>query len=339
MAVIKGLPGLEATVVIAGKSLPEYDDPHEAPHDDEDVQAVAIVSKASSSVVLQARQIPHVIKYIEATPGKEFKVHFVRERCFQRSSHHIGVTLELDGQATVVHHEPSYSRKLGWETYINVIKNYTPGIGWRHQVPSDQCDEEMVNEHVANSKYLGTIRVLVYKMLASPSEARSSPLLFTPRDHIAEKALGGRVLHVSVGFGWEVLAHAPVDYKDCYQDPGKQPCAIFEFRYRTRVGLTKELILPPPNPIDFMTDSEVREYAKKAYYKKQDCINRKEGSNSIEVKKAAATASSTKRRLANADVPQSKRHEVIKQEDAIVIDTSDEDTKRGGGAESPFAWD
>ncbi|RYP08726.1 hypothetical protein DL764_001746 [Monosporascus ibericus] len=89
MAIIKEVPGLKAQIVdVKGAPLKEYDDPY-AEESDEELQLLATATKEGSNVTVDARKIPHVIKYMEAISGAEFGFEFIKFPNFEHRSHHL----------------------------------------------------------------------------------------------------------------------------------------------------------------------------------------------------------------------------------------------------------
>ncbi|KAI0096928.1 hypothetical protein GGR51DRAFT_566914 [Nemania sp. FL0031] len=322
MAIIKDVPGLEVTVEIDRRSLPEYDDPHAKICDDDDLEVLATATKEKDSVSTVVCQIPHVVKYIESIPGSEFSIRFVKESFFNSRCHQIGVAYEMDGIKSSLAQEPSRFGPGRWGFVYVGTRYYSEGVGWRgrkfkfnalQRVPTNQCSKQNICEDIARSKSLGTLRILVYRMescLVLPMPPTSKA--YIPRENLAEKALKGRALYAITGFGEEMPASGPTVCRgEKYQDPEQQPCAIFEFRYRTKEGLIEELIVPRPTPIDTMSDQEVREYARKAYLERQEYLKSRCDPKIKE--EEALPSSSSKRRSTYEDILLPERYKKAKK--------------------------
>ncbi|KAJ8131516.1 hypothetical protein O1611_g2115 [Lasiodiplodia mahajangana] len=323
MAIIKGVPGLEVTIQVDGQNLPEYDDTHANSCDDDDLEVLATVTKARDTVSIAAHQIPHIVKYIESIPGKEFCAKIVKEEYFDSKCHHLGVRYEVDGLKQFKH-EPLEYQSSKWTLKMDSRRHYTNRLGWRKRkfkftqltrVHTSQGSDQDVSEDLVRGRFLGTIRILVYRMeFCARLPVPLSSNIVRPRDEIMEKALQGRALYTIAGFGKEVPIPLPKpSFERKYQDPEGRPCAIFEFRYRTKEGLIEELILSPPTPIDSMSEKEVREYARKAYLERE-----KDKKNQLDPKikkEEAAPSCVSKRRSTSENISPSKRYKRTNRKD------------------------
>ncbi|KAI0144583.1 hypothetical protein GGR57DRAFT_326972 [Xylariaceae sp. FL1272] len=286
MAVIKDLPGLKVTIKVDGKDLQEYDDPYiEILDDDDELELLVTATKETDPVSLNVRHIPHVVKYIEATPGKEFVFSLVKEKDFDSGCNHMAVGCEGDGKRYSLIHAPLNQRRGEWHCLLDGTQ-YGP-VGNKRRRPflfsdlkpvsSEDGDEDTLNRSMAQSKDLGTLRVLWFKMKHCRSLRPFASPPIAPDDSVHEKALKGRALYTKAGLGRETATrYEDPDYEDNFQDPQKQPCAVFEFRYRTREGLIEERIIPRPTPIDGMTDEQVRAYALKLHREREDSVKKEE---------------------------------------------------------------
>ncbi|KAI1261390.1 hypothetical protein F5Y18DRAFT_440495 [Xylariaceae sp. FL1019] len=334
MAVIKDLPGLKVTIRVDGKNLQEYDDPYiEIADDDDELELLVTATKETDPVSLTVRHIPHVVKYIEATPGKAYEVVLVKEKGFDSHCNHLAMRGERDGRKSGLLHEPPTQRRGGWELTIDRAQYGL--IGNRRSrafmfaelkpVSSEHCNKEDLDQSMTRSKDLGTIRTLWYRMKScAPMPQKDYHSKYTPDDAIAEKALKGRALYAKAEYGPENPDSKEIPiFEENFQDPQKQPCAVFEFRYRTKEGLIEEGIIPRPTPVDSMTDAEVRAFAQKLYRERENNI--KEEPVKREIKRENTGCRSSKRAASdNAMLPPAKRYKETQRGDGKTeIDLSD----------------
>ncbi|KAI1121292.1 hypothetical protein F5Y10DRAFT_272233 [Nemania abortiva] len=336
MAIIKDLPGLEATIQVDGKSLHEYDDSHleisDSDDDHDDLGILATATKEKSSVSVAVHQIPHVVKYIEATPNKDFHITFVKQKDFDSRCDHLGAMIEIDGVEIDTFHEPSSHRNSKWKRHFRYLYYYSDEEGWRKchfrfshltRVSADQCSSDVdIFEDSADTMSLGTIRILVYRMGPSHYVPVKPEDCFLPENimgKVAEKALKGRALYAISGFG-KGMDSSPTTtlIENNFQDPEQRPCAIFEFRYRTKDGLIEERILPRPTPIDSMSEKEVRDYAMKAYLEREKSAKKELESRDLKTEHKTLPNSSAKRPITSGEELPSKRYKETKREDGSI---------------------
>lgn len=95
MAVIPSIPGLSVTVEVEGKAACEFR--HPFPERDNST----IIEREDFDLPSDYEgPLPHLVRYIEGTPGEEFEVVVVKEASFPRKSHHLGYILSIDGKDT-----------------------------------------------------------------------------------------------------------------------------------------------------------------------------------------------------------------------------------------------
>lgn len=135
MAIINELEGLEAWVVINGQRAREYNNPNDDEGDNY-LQLLVSATKVTIPVALNAQDIPHVVKYIEAIPDQNFQVHFKKAAGFTRKCNHLGIEWTVDNTPTALVHEPvqgKRDRKSEWATSIGSLETGNDDIGWsRH---------------------------------------------------------------------------------------------------------------------------------------------------------------------------------------------------------------
>jgi hypothetical protein len=96
------------------------------------------------------------------------------------------------------------------------------------------------------AKSLGSIRLLVYDMESTTETERGySGHRDMSITGISEKAIKGKAVTSSVQYGpAEKCPPLTVKPKDVYHHPLKLPCAVFEFRYRSRGKPSMHGMLP-----------------------------------------------------------------------------------------------
>lgn len=260
MAVIPGLPGLEATIEVNDKPLKEYDDPH-ARQPDEDLELLATSTKETEHVALNAKDIPHVVKYLEVESGTEFSCHFIKHASFHGRCDHLALTFERDLSKSYLSHEPSndgreWNRVLKYINFrgsngharrsmlfepLNIGKcgsHFPCSVTNLRPVSAEHSTLDTLNHDVFRARKLGTLRLLVYEMKhaeANKKDPRTPCRTSTSlHNHVMEKALKGRALDCAVSYGPAEPSDRIVEPENIFEDPLKRPCAVFEFRYRSR---------------------------------------------------------------------------------------------------------
>jgi hypothetical protein len=90
MAVIPSVPGLTVTIAVDGQALPEYDNPG--------IQGSETLTRDDFHLPNGHNDsLPHIMKFVESTPGKPFAIWVDRDPSFQLLSHHIAFHILLDG--------------------------------------------------------------------------------------------------------------------------------------------------------------------------------------------------------------------------------------------------
>ncbi|KAI1075008.1 hypothetical protein F5B20DRAFT_573726 [Whalleya microplaca] len=338
MAIIKEIPGLEATIQVNGKDLVEYDEPHPE-ETDREMQRLATATKESDSVTLDLKSIPRVRKYIEATSGTAFGFRFVKYRKFRHQCNHIAVSYESDGCQTDLAHEPDQSRRKAWANYMQELVTGNPRDGYEGQalifgkVTIDHEDPrglEDVQEEIIKAKRYGILRTLVYRMKPSTVvrdlSNMGSPCPEETSTNVPEKALKGRTITHNVQYSRPLRVCTPEDEpEDVYQDPSERPFAIFEFRYMSKEGLIREGILPNPTPIDNMNHDELVRYARDMYLKEQERALNQESNNQITKKEEDECSQGIRKRAHNStEGNPAKRYKETQREDGKVeVDLTD----------------
>jgi hypothetical protein len=95
MAVIPSLPGLSVTVEVEGRAAVEFQ--HPSPDSD---NSTIMEREGFDLPPDHTGPLPHVVQYIEGTPGQELEVVAVKDASFHGRSHHLGYTVYIDDEDT-----------------------------------------------------------------------------------------------------------------------------------------------------------------------------------------------------------------------------------------------
>ncbi|KAK1752691.1 hypothetical protein QBC47DRAFT_432335 [Echria macrotheca] len=152
MAVIECIPGIEVTIETDGQPLKEFDPcPH---HDISTKQSFDLPTTNGSS---RPQPIPHVVKYIEAKPGKPFGFRWKKFEHFEYRSHHIAVRARVNSRGD--------------------------------EGTSISPEEELVQ--TARAKYSGVLQVELFHMRAGGEVPREWTRHSPPELNFHEKVLKG----------------------------------------------------------------------------------------------------------------------------------------------------
>ncbi|KAK8032629.1 hypothetical protein PG990_002363 [Apiospora arundinis] len=269
MAIIDELEGLEAWVEVNGQRAQEYDKP-----DDDggslDLEVLVAATKVTNHVALDVKDIPHVVKYIEAIPDK-------------------------------ITHEPQNRSRMAtqWDDGCCFIVTGSDNIGWtdhyfkfgdvRH-IEGSAVSEELLNKTMREAKRYGLIAVKVFRMSASAVEnddyCDEEELRGLPQE-IPEKATKGAAITTCTAFERAPGSKPDAGNEDIFQDPSKRPCAVFEFRYRSKEGLYQEGILERPDAVDLMAPDELRRLARN-WLNQENKVKQENGGTALDRKRSAS---------------------------------------------------
>ncbi|KAK7936087.1 hypothetical protein PG985_001582 [Apiospora marii] len=277
MAILPDLPGLETTIEVGGQTLQEYDVPEFCKGGNE-TDIIMEAAEDSYTVTLDAKSIPLVTKYVEATTDKQFGFRFRTQLPFTSSCHHLAIEAQFDGIRTPLRHlldvnpfansldilhDRVVARCDGSVTYFDyVFKLGDLKVDEPGDVPLENLERQ---QHCAPNR--GTLRLFVYKMNGSANRnidktARIPPSFADQPKELPREIFGPRGLKHRVYFE-RLLATRVLNqqYYDDYQDDMRRPCAIFEFRYRSKQELVGEEVIPDLDPIDGLSNEEIRRLA------------------------------------------------------------------------------
>ncbi|KAK8065027.1 hypothetical protein PG997_011774 [Apiospora hydei] len=312
MAVIDELEGLEAWVEINGQRVQEYVKPDDV-EGDNDLQ-------------LWFRR-----------PKSPIPIHFKKATGFTRQCNHMGVKYTIDSKTTGLVHETVHKRdrKPEWKDESWSMASGNDAIGWTSHaykfsevkhVEAHEMSTQLLDKAVSDAKSYGLLAVLVYRMSASEIIQQVNVSRSEPRglaQEVPEKALKGVAVTSCTTFGSKPTAKpdwAIQRQEHVYQDPLQRPCAVFEFRYRSKEGLYQEGVLERPDPMDEMSPDELLRLARIGYRHestdtvKQD-IDRK-------IKQEDGGDSSNRKRSASAamEPPRKRYKETVRDDGKVEVD-------------------
>ncbi|KAL2125539.1 hypothetical protein VTJ04DRAFT_1904 [Mycothermus thermophilus] len=270
MAVIPSVPGLTVTIAVDGQALPEYDNPG--------IQGSETLTKDDFHLPNDHNDgLPHIVKFVESTPGKSFAIWVDRDPSFQLLSDHIAFHVLLDGRDMGRFGDETSSKDTwslevcetiskcpeGDEMTYTIrqfyfselkIKDLTHGY-LIHEAEGNSLSPEDLRLQKFLAEYCGTIQVQFFHMVdAGYSYYRSmhdTPSNFRSISELSETALNGRAVDCATSLKDAGLVKLP---RSCrafmYKDPRERPFAIFEFHYRSREGLIREGVIPRPPTVD-----------------------------------------------------------------------------------------
>jgi hypothetical protein len=120
MAVIPSIPGLEATIVVNGVTAVEYQDP-----DAEEGHTMAREEFDLPEPYHQA--LPHVVKYIEATPGAPYQFQVAKKHHIRGQNHHVAYSVSVDGHNFGPRHQPAHTRRCRMGQWADATSCYMTG--------------------------------------------------------------------------------------------------------------------------------------------------------------------------------------------------------------------
>ncbi|KAF2840592.1 hypothetical protein M501DRAFT_1009862 [Patellaria atrata CBS 101060] len=252
MAVIKGIPGLEISVVVDNDVVEEYDDEE----------------------AVRARK--SVTKYIEAKSGAYFAVKVNMTNKLQISKKYaVIVNIRMDGQSvkSTFFKAAEYKNANGNSTLLNGVTVHEGSqCVFKKFCFSDVAIGDGDVRHLSGEKKktidnLGQISVEVWRgRLGEPKGSSARQFSLKDVGTIPEKALKGRALSHKAGLGPGVPAEPGTSFNMDYIDKDS-PFAAFNFKYRSLQALRSLCIVPrsptpvalEDRPIEELNPEELRE--------------------------------------------------------------------------------
>ncbi|KAI1458285.1 hypothetical protein F4805DRAFT_425164 [Annulohypoxylon moriforme] len=242
MAILEEVPGIEVTVVVAGRDATEYDDPD------------------ASEQPNEAADCPTSTKYIECIDGANFSVkyHLTNDYDWSYQNHSLTFTLHADGtrlKGTVLkERDLRYGHKtteIKEKEYFDAATQQWQGQKFKFSAVTtvDDVSKDRIKGDMAIAKNLGTIKVEIFRCqdLGACSTHNSRNAHKTSGYELSEKALKGKAISHGTSLSTPEYTRAPrfVDTRDL----DKGPIAVFLFNYRSRDALKREMIIPrTPSP-------------------------------------------------------------------------------------------
>ncbi|KAK6087765.1 scytalone dehydratase [Seiridium cupressi] len=319
MAIIDGAKGLEATIKVNGKALDEYDNPvPSAPAEGTNPLP------ALESSILDVKNIPHVVKYVESVAGAEFQLCFTKKGSFRSQSDHIAFQVEVDGKGQALCHEPKGPRGRRWDEFIDGVYWGSKDDGFLSSnfkfahlniVDSSNSSAEEMEQEIEESRNLGTLRIYVYHMMSTNEICNlGGSEMPTEINGATEKATKGLAVTHIVQLGEDEEWFPEDSPEDVYEDPSERPFAVFEFRYRSKEGLMQEGVIPRLDSIDEMDEQEVRAFARRLQERQEAAefrIKREPKKASIETELPAGRKRAS---IAGAEPPPKRYKESIRHD-------------------------
>ncbi|KAI1101993.1 hypothetical protein F4804DRAFT_281533 [Jackrogersella minutella] len=246
MAVLQDVPGVEVTVEIAGRDAVEYDDPDAREQDS---------TKPTSS------------KYIECIDGAKFGIKMVVTEGYEwgYKNHSLSARSYVDGNFII-------SRVISRKRLIDGRCVYTEKGNqsycaqtrqWRlHEckfsavTTIDDAKKDRVEKDLEISKNLGVIKVEFYRCI-NHGYKETDYAGYTKTSHkdagyeLSEKSLKGKAISHGTSFSEPKHMRAPAFVRTVNLDEDNGPIAVFQFHYRSRDALKREMIIPrSPSPAD-----------------------------------------------------------------------------------------
>ncbi|KAF6844682.1 hypothetical protein CMUS01_00866 [Colletotrichum musicola] len=259
MAFIPEAPGIKVTIEVNGLTAQEYDDQDGPQGEDRDI------AYQRSDKYVESKDDAHFAIVYEVTQNGGWLDH--------ESALSFCLSVDGDSKDSVV-----------WEAF----KTHR-GSTWRHSVPGqrvasahsgmesirkfkfskvttvDDMSKERVSKDIKAAKSLGTIQVLVYsiRVLGTSGAGAGFAASRGANFEIAEKALKGKAVSHGTSFTDGGLV-PEVRRVSVHYNHDKKPIMAFNFKYRDRDALHKELVIPrspTPQGIDRLSEAEIRRLA------------------------------------------------------------------------------
>ncbi|KAK8064255.1 hypothetical protein PG996_008907 [Apiospora saccharicola] len=337
MAVIEGIKGLQAWVEVNGQRVQEYN----KPDDDSDSKVtdnLVAVANLTNPMLLDAgplKDIPYVVKYIESIPGQKFGATIKITRELVKDCDHMGIKFTVDKNKFATLHEPSTNhryRNRDWSHTTSYVVSGSNAEGFTQHffkfsdvtVEDTNLPMEKLEQARRDAKYYGLIRVVCYRMSASTVPEPSLYYWDKPPTldrEVPEKAFKGTT--VSSRSTYESKPHpsfVAMTQEDVFSDPLKLPCAIFEFRYRSKEALYQEGVLERPDAVDEMSPEELRRLARNWLNHEKQGDVKQDGDRKIK-RENHDNAFNRKRSASHTIEPEQKRYkETVRDDGKVEID-------------------
>ncbi|KAF2872367.1 hypothetical protein BDV95DRAFT_381960 [Massariosphaeria phaeospora] len=254
MAVLTLQPGLKVEIHVNGQALNEWID------DEEDCPPNT------------------VIKYVEATSGAKFEVHFTYCREFL-AKHEVVTRVYLDNKYAdgSVHTPRSDAHHIGGAREFINGKHYMRDFRFSRINAVDNDTHHLTKNLKKTLDRVGTIRVdFVWVIRKATIQISESTLSISELGTVPEKALKGKTISHQASLGERKptgsFSTVDVDYPE-----GNEPFASYSFYYRSKASLKSLLIIPrSPSPVpleDRDVDSLTLEESRELLRRQQNQMN------------------------------------------------------------------
>ncbi|KAI1808702.1 hypothetical protein F4811DRAFT_569488 [Daldinia bambusicola] len=245
MALIRGIPGIEVVVQVAGSDAVEYEDPD-----------------ASEQEETKDTTCPTSTKYVECTDGAEFSIKMIVSDTYQWGHKNTGVAmhLRLDGKSVSGNlllqkdlvNGAATSIKKGESIYCTRTNQWSfRKFKFSAVDVVDDSNKNRVENDVKRARHLGLIQAEIFRCIVLGTYRSSECSAFKQSDklELAEKSLKGKAISHGTSLSSGRHVPAPRNYKVTYIDGYRKPIAVFQFHYRSRDALRREMVIPrSPSP-------------------------------------------------------------------------------------------
>ncbi|KAI1469458.1 uncharacterized protein F4812DRAFT_470407 [Daldinia caldariorum] len=246
MAILRDVPGIQVTVQVAGNDAIEYEDPD-----------------ASEGGETRDATCPTSIKYIECVDEAEFAIKLRVDDTYQwgHKNNALMTHLRLDGKSVSGIIVSQTARVNG--TAIGINKGEyaycTQTDRWLFRKFKfsavdvvDDSNKSRVEKDVKIARHLGLIQVKVFRCIPLGTYRKPTPRSdFQQSDklELAEKSLKGKAISHGTSFSSGQHTRTPNNRRVAYIDGYDKPIAMFQFHYRSREALKREMVIPrSPSP-------------------------------------------------------------------------------------------
>ncbi|KAK7968057.1 uncharacterized protein PG986_002334 [Apiospora aurea] len=236
MAPAEAPKGLTCWVEVDGKRAMEYNAPTQA--DDSDIRE-------------DYKDVPRLVKYIEAIHGKYFSVHAKKESPFNRRCDHLGLQFGVDTHISEVLHEPKTKESQG-QPWITKMEGFDSKDGegeWHDHyfkfsdivvVEDYDAPDQALEDGTSKPKTWGLIRAYFFRMSKSAIKKREdygeAPSASLTKE-VSKKILKDSFLTTMSTYETNVSEKpdgADMKQEDIFCNGRDRPFFIFEFRYHNK---------------------------------------------------------------------------------------------------------
>ncbi|KAK8113512.1 hypothetical protein PG984_014038 [Apiospora sp. TS-2023a] len=174
---------------------------------------------------------------------------------------------------------------------------------------------------MADAKHYGLIAVMVYRMSSSDKIHHrydgNKPIVGLAQE-VPEKAFKGATVTSCTTFQQQPTDRpewADGRPESVFQDPLKRPCAIFEFRYRSKDG-----VLQRPNPVDNMSIEELRRLAFIGYNHENNDMVKQDPDHKVKHEDGEDVANRKRSASGTEETPRKRYKETVRDDGKVEVD-------------------